>query len=356
MGRKAKKGKGSKSKRQGNESVGEEESIVIKTPNGQEDQATCQAKDQYQHYIPRFILRNFALDDYLKHSRERHEILFYSLTDQELRVADVDTSYGVYNMYSDIQNIKDLNFVELELSNLEQEASNIIKRMLDLSVNAVTISYLELTSLRKFLWIMSFRYPGRRRQYTENRFDQNGKRIQEDFMQSRGRSSLDDVWLESIKGILLEDAENPQSISLEGKTGSIGPMENIDYKSHKMSTFLCIWEAEEPFEFVLTDNGFNIFEGDCGRAFAGSAYHYFYPLSPRRIIVAAKTSFKSDHDVMGARHREMGNTILGVDPKNSWFPQELHIPPKVKYYGKPDGIGFGQDGRFQLIGHLADIW
>jgi hypothetical protein len=347
MGRRAKKGKGRRAKKgKGDESICEEELIVTKTQNGQEDRATCQAKDQYQHYIPRFILRNFAQDDYLIHSRERHEILLYSLADQELRIADVDTSYGVYNMYSDIQNIKDLNFVELELSSLEQEASNIIKRVLDLSVDVVTISYPELVSLRKFLWIMSFRYPGRRRQYTENRFDQRGKRIQEDFMQFRDRSSLDDVWLESIKGILLEDPENPQRISLAHNTGTIGPMENIDYKSHDMTTFLCIWEAEEPFEFVLTDNGFNIFEGDCGRAFAGSAYHYFYPLSPRRIIVAANTSFKSNHDVMGACHREMANAILGVDPKNSWFEQELHIPPKVKYFGKPDGIGFGQDGNF----------
>ena len=247
-------------------------------------------------------------------------------------------------MYSDVQNITDLNFVEVALSKLEQEAANIITRMMDLSHSEVTLSLMELTSLRKFLWIMSFRFPARRRQYTEERFCKRGKKIQQEFMRSRGRSSIDDVWLETIKGILLED---PNFFAAAG--GTIGPMENIDYKSHNMSTFLCIWEAEEPYEFALTDNGFSIFEGDAGCAFAGSAYHFFYPVSPRRIIVASKTSFKSDHDLLGFRHRVIAAELLGVDPRNSWFPQNLHKPPSVKYYGKPEGVGLNHDGNFQPL-------
>src|SRR5436305_14507463 len=58
-------------------------------------------KDQYHHFIPRFILRNFALDDHLTHSRERHDIYQYLANEAHFQVSDVDTSYGVTNMYLD---------------------------------------------------------------------------------------------------------------------------------------------------------------------------------------------------------------------------------------------------------------
>src|SRR5438270_12754468 len=59
---------------------------------------TPPVKDQYHHFIPRFILRNFALDDHLTHSRERHEIYQYSANETHFHVSDVDISYGFTNM------------------------------------------------------------------------------------------------------------------------------------------------------------------------------------------------------------------------------------------------------------------
>ena len=292
------------------------------------------AKEQYQHYIPRFILRNFALDDHLKHSKERHEINLYSLNDKLLRIADVDKSYGVFNMYADIQNKTNLQFVEVELSHLEQRVSGILTKILDPSKFQITMTRSELTSLKKFFFIMSFRYPTRRRQYTENRFSAGGLKIQQEFMRARDRRSIDDVWLETIKGILLDDEETtlplPFDLSSNPST-SIGPMENIDYKLQGMSTFVCIWEAEEPCEFVLTDNSFGVFEGNCGRAFAGSAYHSFYPVSPRRIIVQSSVTFKQNDPGFATIFRQARRDMLGISPEQSWFPQEIHIPPVPNY-------------------------
>jgi hypothetical protein len=42
------------------------------------------------------------------------------------------------------------------------------------------------------------------------------------------------------------------------------------------------------------------------------------------------------------------NKYLGIDPKNSWFPQEIHVPPTVKYYGKPDGVRLLADGIYPI--------
>ena len=253
-------------------------------------------------------------------------------------------------MYLDIQNLTNLNIVELELSKLEQQTSTIINRILDLSLEEIIVTYSELAALRKFLWIMSFRQPSRRRQYTENHFCAQGEEIQKEVMKSVGRSSIDDIWLEHIKQLLLQD---DCKVSLKFDGDSLRPlgensMENIDYTSHRLSTFLSIWESPESGEFILTENGFNIFEGNCGRAFAGSAYHYFYPISPRRIIVACSVSFKTN-DSMGIIHRNTKKHVLGLDPKDLWFPPYVNIPPRVKYWGKSESIGLYQDGTTIIL-------
>ena len=319
--------------------------------------STFAMRDQYHHYIPRFILRNFALDEHLVHAKERHDIYQYTLADKVLRIADIDRSYGVVNMYSDIQNLADLNFVEIKMSKLEADAADIIRKsFMDFGKREVTITSPELTVLRKFLWIMSFRNRARRQQYKDERFDASGKKIQQAFMKAKGRSSLNDVWLENVKGLLLDDGSplnyfKPIDEILTDYSRLAGPMELIDYKGHIQTTFLCIWEAPEPYEFILTDNGFNIFEGDAGRAFAGSAYHYFYPISPRRILVAARISFK-EHELLGVKHREYARKTLGTDPSRSWLSRgEINVPPRPKYYGKPDGVGLFQDGNLSNLDH-----
>ena len=98
------------------------------------------SKCQYQHYIPRFILRNFALDDHLKHSRERHSIYYYNVTEGDLQVVDVDTAYGMTDMYADLQRPDDVNCLEFEISQLEQKASGIIKRLMDVSDDGIRCS------------------------------------------------------------------------------------------------------------------------------------------------------------------------------------------------------------------------
>jgi hypothetical protein len=139
--------------------------------------------------------------------------------------------------------------------------------------------------------------------------------------------------------------------SFESSPDSLTPLGNSlemsDYNCRNMSTFLCIWEAPESGEFILTENGFNIFEGNCGVAFASSAHHFFSPISPRRVIVACSVAFKND--VIGIAHRNTRKGMLGVDPGDSWFPPYVNVPPKAKYWGKPEGVGLYQDGSTLIL-------
>ena len=147
-------------------------------------------RNQYHHYIPRFVLRNFALDDHVKRPRGRQDIYHYSITSRQVRIAKVDTTYGISNMYSDVRNVSDINFVEKELGKLEQKASMVIKQLLDLSQTELTITATELDAMKKFLFIMSFRHPRRQQQYLDGRFDPATKARQEKYMKANNLSLL----------------------------------------------------------------------------------------------------------------------------------------------------------------------
>lgn len=287
------------------------------------------SKSQYQHYIPRFILRNFALDDHLKHSKERHNIYYYDVKEGNVRIVDVDTAYGMTDMYADIQKPDDVNYIEFEISRLEQKASGIIKRLMDVSEMKIVISHAELEILQRFLFIMSFRFPGRRAQFKSESLNEFGLREVMAFMQAKGRSDTVEAWLETIKGALREDPRNlfnsPHLMESQTK----------DYWTRNKFCFFCIWEAEPPDEFVLTENGFGLWEGECGNFFTEHAYHYFYPLSPRRILVHAKVLFKprfKDGEI--AKIYRLIAAKFGLNEKGSLFPIGIHKDPYIEVSAK----------------------
>ena len=302
-------------------------------------------RNQYHHYIPRFVLRNFALDDHVKHARERQDIYHYSLTNGHLRIARVDTTYGVSNMYSDIRNVSDINYVEKELGKLEQIASDVVKQLLNPSKSEFTITATELDALKKFLFIMSFRHPRRQQQYVEGRFDIATKARQEKFMKTHNLSTFADAWLENIKIILGSDLlPSKEDNILEPSRWK--SLEQTDFWFHNIGTFVCIWEAPEPYEFIVTDNSFGIWEGNCGPGMWSQAYHHFYPVSPRRIIVLSKVTYKKD-EFIGSSRAEFDNS-LGLSTKNSLFPEHIHNLPIPQYPGKPPGVGLYQNGMNPL--------
>ena len=71
------------------------------------------------------------------------------------------------------------------------------------------------------------------------------------------------------------------------------------------------------------------------------AYHYFYPISPRRILVASKVWFKPDLNPIELMKRDMAKRIFEVDHKNSVLAEAKHLPPRVEYDG-----GLSQLGMF----------
>ena len=131
-------------------------------------------------------------------------------------------------------------------------------------------------------------------------------------------------------------------------------LEQTDFWFHNMGTFVCIWKAPEPYEFIIADNTFGIWEGNCGPGMWSQAYHHFYPVSPRRIIVLSKISYKNN-DIRGIGTAKF-DTLLGLSTADSLFPERIHNFPLVQYPGKPAGVGLYQTGTKSCRLYFLRYW
>src|SRR5690348_8928490 len=102
-------------------------------------------EDQYHHYIPRFILRNFAIDNYervfvrgkkllkqqKRQKRQKPELIqTYDRKINQLGISPIGRTYGIQNMYRDLNN-ENVMHVEDKLRKLERQASKVIRDIIN---------------------------------------------------------------------------------------------------------------------------------------------------------------------------------------------------------------------------------
>ncbi len=182
-------------------------------------------EDSYHHYIPRFLLRNFAIDKYerrfesnikqqkmkgpkkkkgvkqQKKNKAKVDLLqTYDRKNDQLGVSLISRTYGHKNMYKDL-NYNDVMHVEKELSKLENRASNVIQNIIKTSQteSQVVLFRRDLEDLRKFLFVMNYRNSTRWVQFTDKKFDSITGLEVETFMQQNNLQSTREVWLQNIR-------------------------------------------------------------------------------------------------------------------------------------------------------------
>ncbi|CAG8729855.1 14054_t:CDS:1, partial [Acaulospora morrowiae] len=262
-----------------------------------------------------FLLRNFAIDKYervfegnikqqqrkgqrkkkgvKKESRRKAEILqTYDREKDQLGTSLIGDTYGYQDMYKDLNN-KDVMHVEEKLSKLEGMASKTIKRILEESQeqNKVVLFRKNLEALRKFIFIMNYRNGHRWRQFTSDNFDPFTKLMVKEFMQRQNLKRPEEVWLQNIREIL----DTPHHEVKDNM--KIFEIDRDDYKQRMVECFLIIWQAGENDEFIVTSNGFGIFEGVSGIIMGspfGFAYHSFYVISPKLVLVLCPSYFREE--------------------------------------------------------------
>lgn len=251
--------------------------------------------NQYHHYIPRFILKNFSIDKYertfecypvnkvkgkKKNPKKKYTKIYinhstyakifpeyiklYSLQSKKLYTSMIKRCYGVTNLYKDITNTNDVMYIEKRLSYLESISSTIINNIKNCYKNSklsrVVITRKDLLTLKKFLFIMQYRKDKRKEQYINSRFTIGTYILMIKYMNIHKFDHPKDVWLNNIKQIIDTDnmkimkmninylkhmyldsrsKENSYDKMLNDK---IFPLISNDYFAH-FYTFLCIWEV-----------------------------------------------------------------------------------------------------------------
>ena len=91
----------------------------------------------------------------------------------------------------------------------------------------------------------------------------------EEFMRQHKLKRPQDVWLQNIRE-MLETSHNDIK-----DNEKIFWLDRDDYKTRMFDRFLVIWQAGENDEFLITSNGFGIFEGVTG-SILGSPFGFSY--------------------------------------------------------------------------------
>ncbi|KAF9343729.1 hypothetical protein BGX26_005299 [Mortierella sp. AD094] len=311
---------------------------------------------KYHHYIPHFILKTFAdnfslrtpnyiastsdvslatalppdwrptgsggrkkKDKRTNRRRGEHQIKVYQVEDQTIALNDADRSYGVEYMYRDIAEDDCMRFEKL-LSMMESTSSTFIRKIWtgeDLSLTRV-----QLAELKKFLAIMTYRSENRRSQYYEDKFNLKTRKSIYNHMRHKNITRIQDVWFDNLKWLIKTPTEeimeecNKAMINLMDSgtreyKGSIHIAELLDF-GRACRNYMCIWQAEKGFEFILSEGCFGAWEGD-----TRDPFHTFYVVSPRYCIVLVNRL-----EIWRlARHL----------PFRSWFEGDIHAFPETVY-------------------------
>ncbi|KAF9092686.1 hypothetical protein BGX27_001757 [Mortierella sp. AM989] len=324
------------------------------------DDATEKAnfQTQFHHYIPRFILKTFS-EDYeeakqqtliapkqnKKKGRQKaapiqsyqstvvlivrpmrrrdFEIKIYRVLKQDITLESISRAYGNQDMYRDI-NLEDCMLFEKLLSKLEDSSAVFIQKIL--SGQDISLTRTKLVEFKRFLAIMMYRDEHRRDQYFNDLFDNRTRHTIRKHMRFNNIDSIREVWFENLKWILKSSAEEIGKEALkiyadsdfdkavEEYKGPIHAYELLEYY-HMTTNYVCVWEAQEGSEFIMSDNGFGCFEGD-----KGFFFHTFYIVSPKYAIVLANRGYMSD--------------LFKEFPfRKSWF-EEFHPFPETVYKNK----------------------
>ncbi|KAG0300013.1 hypothetical protein BGZ98_009561 [Dissophora globulifera] len=310
---------------------------------------------KYHHYIPYFILKTFAdnfslsTSNYIASNSEvflkpdlppdwrlngsgrrkkkgkgtnrrgKHLIKVYQVENQTTELNDADKSYGIEYMYRDITEDDCMRFENL-LSKIESTSSIFIRKIW--AGEDLLLTRVQLTELKKFLAIMTYRSENRRNKYHNDTFNLQTRASIRTHMHHKNIKNVKDVWFDNLKWFIKTPTED---IMAEYKNAMMG-MKDLRTRAYKgpihilelldfggaCGSYMCIWEAEKGSEFILSEGCFGAWEGDIREPF-----HTFYVVSPRYCIVLV--------------NRLELWSLARYLPSRSWFEGNIHAFPDTVY-------------------------
>ncbi|KAK1241326.1 hypothetical protein MKX08_001300 [Trichoderma sp. CBMAI-0020] len=274
-------------------------------------------KPEYQHFIPQFLLRNFshkyAPADKSKagkpKKRDRKKMYSGEPAVNSLCLSDeflldecpVRRACGLENMYVDTAKpLKHQGHLEKKFGVFENKASCIYRKIVKAYEDgkpAIFLKRSEKDVLRKFMFLLAYRGEQYHRKYNLDGmqdYDDGDKELLQIYMAKHGFTKPIDVWLQSLETIIDLDID-PEGCWKQRISESIYFPIAVWFIDHICDMYMAICTpASHDEEFVLTDNCYNVDEGQTTAYYDQSTgkhislcprFHKFAPISPKLMIV-----------------------------------------------------------------------
>ena len=265
---------------------------------------------QYQHFIPRLILRGFAEDAThsncgaagIQKKKGRKDGLLQTINthDGKLGSSFLSRHYGLTDMYRDTL-AADEQEIEDKLARLETQAGNTIAnaRKSFLQPGAtLNLTRAEKDTLRKFFFLMKYRNSSMHDRFNVATIDDyisDDKDKMSKYMREKGFTSPRQVWLANLRAFLDVDMDHERKWHATLRKHSY-PDDAMLFILHAEQSYMAFCKPKSlDDEFLLTDNVFGIFEGPNSVAYnlaTGDAerglwteWHNFAPISASLCVI-----------------------------------------------------------------------
>ena len=255
------------------------------------------------HYIPQFILRNFACDT------DRKVACYYDKESQSVSEREIREVFMERNFYRDEINYKDKPVqIEQDLSVYEREVAELIKSKF-LDKRKIELTAEEDSMLKLFFAIMSFRNVNAKEQFS----DKASKEFKDFYKYFQGNEDLEDFWKRNLGHLVkcrsMQDVANhteidpPIKLFMRRDTYSI------------FGKYIIVVEPKNGDGFILGDCYPLVFTGDYLRL----PLYDVCPISPNRaIIIASRGVDHTPRNVLSLRPgvfdlpetNENGNSVI----------------------------------------------
>ncbi|KAI5792565.1 hypothetical protein DFH27DRAFT_485537, partial [Peziza echinospora] len=323
---------------------------------------------QYQHFIPRFVLRSAQQNK--KKSKRRGKKWKLDVKNPPLKFYDMETEtrslhytsrcYGIIDMYRDISQLKDQQHIEKMLSELEAISAKIVARILQ-AVDAITggdgrkvvnLTRIERNSLRKFIFVMKYRtalFFHKYNHHTLATYEAVDKDSLTQFMRKTKISSPRMVWLNNLKTILETHIDAEGTWVHDVRETMFVHDANWFIFNMQESYMAFVTPGDEVIaeegEFILSESAFGIHEGPTeGPGASGETgggefieYHKLAPLSPRLLLVLRSNFLRKGNEGVYDQLRQMTEKLTSSAGKKLMATPSvfagLELEPATPSYG-----------------------
>ena len=270
-------------------------------------QAKPAKSSQYHHFVPRFLLRNFAVfknpgrvvQKTSKKTKNRpprpQRLNVLNLKSGTFEQKDVGDTFGIVDMYRDFEKAgPEQQKLEKELSVLESAAGEVVARVLktyEAGKKEAQLIRKDKDILRRFLFIMMYRNTtfAQRFEKSKEDYDADDREHMLVYMDERGFKTPRDVWFANIRAFLEVKLDEDWANAMEELSKRAYPMDARWFFMHIQAYYIAFCTPQRTDdEFILTQNVYGVYEGPT-EAGAWTDYHRFAPVSSKIMIVCRST-------------------------------------------------------------------